>query len=130
MRDITQQWLNYAETDLRTCEEILSNDFLTNVVAFHSQQVAEKCFKAIIEENNLQLPRIHSLSRLYGTVQNIITFEVNQEMLQKSDTVYTTSRYPSDLGLIPDGKPSIDLAQQLYEFAKYIYYKTVETIDK
>ncbi len=130
MRDITQQWLNYAETDLKTCEEILSNDFLTNVVAFHSQQVVEKCFKAIIEENNLQLPRIHSLSRLYGTVQNIIIFEVNQEMLQKSDTVYTTSRYPSDLGLIPEGKPSIKLAQQLYEFAKNIYYKTIETINK
>ena len=130
MRDITQQWLNYAETDLKTCEEILSNDFLTNVVAFYPQQGVEKCFKAIIEENNLQLPRIHSLSRLYGTVQKIIIFEVNQEMLQKSDTVYTTSRYPSDLGLIPDGNPSIELAKQLYEFAKNIYYKTIETIDK
>ena len=51
-------------------------------------------------------------------------------MLQKSDTVYTISRYPSDLGLIPDGKPSIELAQQLYEFAKDIYNKTIETIDK
>ena len=37
MKDTTQQWLNFAETDLRTCEKLLEDDFLTNIVAFHSQ---------------------------------------------------------------------------------------------
>ncbi len=129
MKDITQQWLNFAETDLRTCEKILDDVFLTNVIAFHSQQAIEKCFKAIIEEHSIQLPRIHTLVRLFGTIQNLITFSIDNVMLQKADTVYTTSRYPSDLGLMPEGKPTIELATQLYEFAKDIYNKTLQTIE-
>ena len=36
-----------------TIEEILGNDQLSHVVAFHSQQCIEKAFKAIIEEFEL-----------------------------------------------------------------------------
>ncbi len=129
MKDTTKQWLNLVETDLRTCEKLLDDDFLTNVVAFHAQQVIEKCFKAIIEEQGLQLPRVHTVARLYGSIQNIIAFAVDGQMLQITDTVYTTTRYPSDLGLIPEGKPSKELAIQLYEFAKYIYGNTIKTFE-
>jgi len=130
MKDTTKQWLNFAETDLRTCVKLLGDEFLTNVVAFHSQQVIEKCFKAIIEEQALQLPRIHSLARLFGVIQNNIEFKIENTMLQKIDTVYTTSRYPSDLGLMPEGKPTLRLAEQLFEFAKYIYDSTSTFLDK
>ena len=129
MKDTTQQWLNFAETDLRTCEKLLDDDFLTNVVAFHSQQVIEKCFKAIIEEQNLQMPRIHALSRLFGLIQNSITFEVDILLLQKADTVYSTSRYPGDLGLMPDGKPTLEAAVQLFDFASNIYNETKKMLD-
>ncbi len=91
MKDTTQHWLNFAETDLRTCEKLLDDDFLTNIIAFHSQQVIEKCFKEIIEEIGLQLPRIHTLASLFGLIQNNITFIIDNTMLQKTDTVYTTS---------------------------------------
>jgi len=130
MKDTTKQWLNFAETDLRTCIKLLDDTFLTNVVAFHSQQIIEKSFKAIIEEHGLQLPRIHSLIRLYGVIQNSISFSVDNILLQKTDTVYTTSRYPSDLGIMPEGKPTLELAVQLYEFAQYIYINTLEMLDK
>jgi HEPN domain-containing protein len=128
MKDATQQWLNFAEIDLRTCEKLLGDDLLTSVVAFHSQQVVEKCFKAIIEEQGLQLARIHTLARLFGLIQNSIPFTVDTILLQKMDTVYTTSRYPGDFGLLPEGKPTKELAFQLYEFAKYIYKHTNEMI--
>ncbi len=129
MKDTTQQWLNFAKTDLRSCEKLLDDVFLTNIVTFHSQQVCEKCFKAIIEEHGLQLPRIHTLARLFGLIQNDVTFSVDSTMLQITDTVYTTSRYPSDLGLMPDGKPTKELAEQLYDFAKYIYENTIKMLE-
>jgi HEPN domain-containing protein len=130
MKDTTIQWLNFAETDLRTCEKLLDDVFLTNIVAFHSQQIIEKCFKSIIEEQSIQLPRIHTLSRLFGLIQNILTFDVDILMLQKLDTVYTTSRYPSDMGLMPEGKPTVKFVKQLYEFAKNIYENTLKMLDK
>ena len=120
MKDTTQQWLDFAETDLLTCKKILGDGFLTNVVTFHSQQVVEKCFKAIIDEDELHVPHIHSLTRLYGAIQDNISFSVNIGLLQKADAIYATSRYPGDFGLIPEGKPSQELAEQLYTFAKNI----------
>ena len=61
MKEITQQWLNFAEKDLRSCNNNIKDKYLTNIVAFHCQQTVEKCFKAITEENGLRLNRIHSL---------------------------------------------------------------------
>ena len=52
MKASTQEWLDFAKADLLNCERILDDEFLTSIVAFHSQQAIEKCFKAIIEELN------------------------------------------------------------------------------
>ena len=46
--------------------------------------------------------------------------------LELIDKVYTTSRYPSDLGLMPDGKPSTKQVKEMYEFAKEIYDNTIK----
>ena len=53
MKAITQEWLNFAKTDIIVAKNSLADEYITNAVAFHSQQTVEKCFKAIIEENNL-----------------------------------------------------------------------------
>jgi len=130
MKATTQQWLDFANTDLLTCESIIDNVLLTNVVAFHAQQAVEKSFKAIFEENGLNLPRIHDLIRLYSKIESEISYEVDITMLQELDTVYTTSRYPSDLGFMPEGKPTKVLAERLFQFAKHIHLNTIKMIEK
>ncbi len=124
MKAITRSWLNYARIDLRSCNKLLGDDFLTNSVAFHAQQVVEKCFKAIFEENDMNVPRIHNLLRLYNEISEIIDFKVDENMLERTDTVYTETRYPSDFGMLPEGKPSTKATKELYEFARYIYHNT------
>lgn len=42
MKRQTEYWLNAAEEDLIVIAEIKENAFLTNMVAFHSQQAIEK----------------------------------------------------------------------------------------
>ena len=130
MKTITQSWLNYAEIDLKTCEKLLNDEFLTNSVAFHAQQTVEKCFKAILEENELKVLRIHNLMRLYDKINKFIDYTVDEDLLEKSDTVYTETRYPGDIGMLPDGKPSINEAKELYEFASYIFQKTKKLLMK
>ena len=124
MKAITQSWLNYAEIDLQTCKKLLDDEFLTNSVAFHSQQTVEKCFKSIFEENNLKIPRIHNLLRLYNKITQFIDFIVDEDKLEITDQVYTEIRYPGDSGMLPEGKPSIEEAKELYNFAYYIFQKT------
>jgi HEPN domain-containing protein len=129
MKTTTTQWLEFAKTDLLACERTLSDAMLTNIVAFHAQQTVEKCFKAIIEENGTSLPRIHDLTRLFSQIMEEVDFEVDLSFLQVLDSVYTTSRYPSDLGLLPDCKPTKELVTQLYHFAKNVYENTIKMID-
>ena len=126
MKQITQQWLEYAKTDLKNCERIIDDDFLTNIVAFHSQQTVEKSFKAIIEENGIKLKRIHNLTKLHEIIEDYVNFSIDLDKLELLDKVYTTSRYPLGAGLMPDGKPTGEEAAEMYEFAKQIYDKTIE----
>ena len=128
MKTITQEWLNFAEADLQTCKEIIENEFLTNIVAFHAQQTVEKCFKAIIEENNLKVQKIHSLIRLHKQIKKIVNFEIDKEKMTLTDKVYIKTRYPGDMGMLPDGKPSKKEAKQLYNFADDIYQKTIKLL--
>ena len=39
------------------------------------------------------------------------------------DDLYIDSRYPGDLGLLPNGKPTLTDAEEFYEFAKDVYNK-------
>jgi len=79
MKPTTRQWLDFAKVDLITCQSILSNEFLTNIVVFHAQQTVEKCFKAIIEENGGSISRIHDLTRLFHIAKSFITFDIDIE---------------------------------------------------
>lgn len=128
MKPSTQQWLDFAKADLINCERIIEDEFLTAIVAFHSQQVVEKCFKAIIDEKNIDIPRVHSLVRLYQVVEDFLKNPIEIRELMALDSVYTSSRYPSDIGMIATGKPTQRDAKELYESAKSIYEATIKLI--
>ena len=49
MKSITSDWMATAHDDLELIQEIIHNETLTNLAAFHSQQAIEKSFKAILE---------------------------------------------------------------------------------
>jgi len=109
---------------------MISNEaFLTNIVAFHSQQAIEKCFKAIVEDNELKLERVHNLFKLYSFIESFITLEIDLNQLELLDKVYISSRYPSEVGIMPNGKPTKEEAKEMYEFSKYVFTKTVELIN-
>ena len=129
MKASTQQWLDLAKADLLNCERIFDDEFLTAIVAFHSQQAVEKCFKALIEENNLTIPRIHSLIRLYNIIESFLEQPFEIRDLLALDSVYTSSRYPGDIGIIAIGKPTPQEAKEFYESAKNIFDVITNLID-
>jgi len=61
MRAFTKEWLRAVYDDLLTVEELIDNPNLTHILAFHTQECAEKLFKAILEINS---PKIHKLLKL------------------------------------------------------------------
>jgi len=107
--------------DLGSIEQILPREDLTPMVAFHSQQCVEKCFKAVLEEREQKVPREHSTLKLYGLVRKHVPFEIDPEILTDLDDLYIESRYPGALGLLPNGRPTREDAERFYRFAKDLY---------
>lgn len=129
MKASTRQWLEFAQTDLRSCENNLSDEFVTNVVAFHSQQAVEKAFKALIEEKGIRMSRIHNLTRLYALTESFLISTIDETELEMLDNVYTSSRYPGEIGLLSTGKPTMKESKELYDIALKIYFIINQSID-
>ena len=123
MKLITEEWFDKDREDLDVALEIISKEHLTNMVAFHSQQAVEKTLKGIIEEFEIGFVKIHNLERLLGIVRKKISIDVDLNVIKRLDEVYISTRYPSDLGLLPSGRPSIQDAKELYDFADALYRK-------
>ena len=123
MKKLTEEWLKAAGDDLDVIERILDDAHLSHVVAFHAQQCIEKGFKAVLEEHEIEVPRIHSLVTLLGKVEGYVGKDIDINLLQTLDSLYIDARYPGDLGLLPDGKPSREDAKSFYKFAKDILSK-------
>jgi HEPN domain-containing protein len=118
----TSQWLQSANDDLLVIREIIGNELLTNMVAFHAQQAVEKSFKAILEEFQNAVPKIHTLETLLPKVCVYVQFTaISLELLEDLDKLYTDARYPGDFGLLPSGKPTIEEAKSFYELAHAIH---------
>ena len=126
--NIIKDWLRSSYSDLVLIEEILGNDFLAHMVAFHAQQSIEESFKALMESKFDNVPKIHSLNRPYKMVSSFLTIN-NLVEINKLDKLYIDSRYPVDFGLLPDGKPSLDDTKRFYDFAADIFDKVCNIIN-
>jgi HEPN domain-containing protein len=123
MKKLVSDWLLLAGKDIKNASIVIEEEDLTNIVAFHCQQAIEKYFKAYILENDKPLLKIHDLSKLYGIIKEIKNFQIDEDLLSVINETYIEERYPGELGLLPDGIPSIERAKIFLEFAKEIEKK-------
>lgn len=111
---------NSFDLDLKTMEKLLDDEVLTCMVVFHAQQLAEKTFKALFEEKNIDVPKIHSLLTLWKRVAPL--WEkfplLDEDTLHRLDQLYIDVRYSGNLDLLPDGAPSIVDALEFYVFSR------------
>lgn len=121
MNKLVNEWLSFANKDLKTVVKLLDDPELTNIVAFHTHQCIEKSFKAVICLKVEDIPRKHNLLKLYGTVRNYCKLDIDITTLEEISETYIDSRYPSDMGLLPYGSLSTQRSEDFYKEAKYIY---------
>ncbi len=88
---------------------------------FHAHQAIEKSFKAIIEEYDIGFIKTHSLENLYNKVKALIKLKIDIDKLIILDQLYIDARYPGDLGLLPNGKPTVREASTFYKIAKEVF---------
>jgi len=117
MKAVTADWLRSASADLETIGAILDNPSLTAMVAFHAQQCVEKCFKAVIEEFDIETRKTHNLLALKAAIEYVKPIEFDEDTLSLLNKLYIDSRYPGEFGLLPTGAPTIEDAREFARFA-------------
>jgi len=119
MKQTTKNWITLAEDDLLAAKTLAGEDRLTNLVSFHCQQCLGKCFKAIIEEKDKPSIKSHDLLRLQLNA-GVKLSEPETIMLGIINEVYIDSRYPGELGLLPNGKPTLSEAEAFIQLSDNI----------
>jgi HEPN domain-containing protein len=81
MNPIVTEWVVKAEGDFLTAGRELRARKSPNydAVCFHAQQCAEKYLKAVLQENNKRIPKIHFLLELLAM---ILEFDGSYEFLK------------------------------------------------
>jgi HEPN domain-containing protein len=98
MKKLTKAWIRKAEDDLLAAEALVHGAVqLHDQVCFHCQQATEKFLKAIMQEQGVNIPRIHDLDELLDLV---VTSQPSLRRLRRGMSFLTTfaveTRYPGD----------------------------------
>ena len=130
MKYLTAEWLKAAQDDLSVIAKIIDDQSLTQMVAFHAEQAIEKSFKAIFEEKGMQVPKVHDIVRLQKQIESIINFTSKEkDAILAINELYIVTRYPGELGLLPDGKPSVEDVREFYIFAVSVFKKIKNIVE-
>ncbi len=127
--NMAKEWIKASLIDLKVIEEIIDNDSLTSMTAFHSQQSIEKSLKAVLEYYNQEIPKIHHVKKLFKLVEKQIQISIEIDLVMKMDSLYIDSRYPGEMGLLPYGNPTLEDAKEFYTFALHISDKVCDTLN-
>lgn len=116
MNPAVDEWVSKAEGDFATAGRELRARTNPNydAVCFHCQQCVEKYLKAVLQANNIRIPKIHYLLELLAL---ILKFDTSYEFLRADlDTLEDYAvhfRYPGEFA-------EKDQAQSAYQAAKII----------
>lgn len=130
MKNQVNEWIHYAGIDLLSAKKLLEEKNLTTSVAFHCHQAIEKSFKAVLEHIDQRIPKIHDLEKLFGLLmENNISIQLDEDLLDQINDVYIDARYPGGLGLIPEGHPSIQTVKRFFSYANDVFKKVKRLLE-
>ena len=121
MNPAVAEWVSKAEGDFATAGRELRARKSPNydAVCFHSQQCAEKYLKAILQENNKRIPKIHFLLELLAM---ILKFDGSYEFLKADLEVledYSVKfRYPGEFAEKDEAQSAYAAAGTVRKFVR------------
>jgi HEPN domain-containing protein len=118
--DEAREWAEYAEEDLIMAKSALRRSRpLTIGSCFHSQQCAEKYFKAILVSHNIEFPKTHDLLILNTLCMNagLLTGFTKDDLGRLSGYAVRT-RYPGNQPTPEEARDALDIAMNIRRFAR------------
>jgi len=127
-KELAEEWLKASYSDILVLKKIFSEELITHMTAFHSQQSVEKSLKAILEYHGKSVPKKHDVLMLKDLVQTYLVID-NEDILDDLNDLYIESRYPGSFGLLPNGKPTLKDAREFYDFAQEVFEKVCNLLN-
>jgi HEPN domain-containing protein len=119
MNPLTLEWVNKAEEDFTVAGHLLRvrKASVYSAACFHCQQCAEKYLKAVLQERQQTIPKIHNLADLLTLVTQIEpSYEFLRPTLDILEDYAVDFRYPGMNATKDDAKTAfkaIKAARQL-----------------
>ncbi len=109
------RWTEKAEHDLKAAEHAmeLAAEGLTDIVAFHCQQCAEKYLKALLLCQGVAFPRTHDLRLLLDLIPAGVSLDLQREQVVPLNRYVIEGRYPGDWEpiTVPEAQHALEMAQ-------------------
>jgi HEPN domain-containing protein len=121
MKPLTLEWIEKAEGDFYTpqCESRVRKSPNFDAVCFHAQQAAEKYLKAILQENQIPIPKTHQLMDLLGLcIKADNVYQMLQADLIILEGYAVKFRYPGDSAEKGEARQALRAAQVVRDFIR------------
>ncbi len=112
LHELVQQWLEKASADLDAAEQLCTQSGrFREIVAFHSQQAAEKSLKALLVRHQIEFPKTHDIAKLLDRLASVDAALAEDLREAEALTPFgVEARYPSDAAeILPGGE--VELVQ-------------------
>ena len=121
MNPAVAEWVSKAEGDFLTAGRELRARKAPNydAVCFHAQQCAEKYLKAVLQENDKHIPKIHNLIELMILCEELdSSFEMLRADLVTMERFSVRTWYPGATTEKEDAKSAYTAARAVRTFAR------------
>jgi HEPN domain-containing protein len=121
MNPAVAEWISKAEGDFLTagCELRARKSPNYDAVCFHAQQCAEKYLKAVLQENDKPIPKIHNLIELMLLCERMdSTFEMLRADLVTMERFSVGVRYPGEMAEKEDAQSAYAAAGTVRTFVR------------
>jgi HEPN domain-containing protein len=113
------KWLRKADKDLFLSEELASNPYHYDSLAYHCQQAAEKYLKAAMVAHNIRYQHTHNLRALLDELDQVlpVTDDI-YKAAQQLNPFSTLSRYPTENETEPPALNLLACARQFRDWLR------------
>jgi len=121
MNPAVAEWVSKAEGDFLTAGRELRARKSPNydAVCFHAQQCAEKYLKAVLQENDKPIPKIHNLIELMLLCEKMdSSFEMLRSDLVTMERFSVGVRYPGEMAEKEDAQSAFAAAGTVRTFVR------------
>jgi HEPN domain-containing protein len=121
MNPLTLEWIEKAEGDYLTAQREYRARKAPNydAVCFHAQQASEKYLKAVLQEHDKSIPRIHSLAELLALISKIdSSYLMIQVDLNIMETFAVQFRYPGMSADRDEAKAALSASGRVRSFVR------------